>query len=143
MQPFTASSADAWKRHDGFTFHPSEEGVVTCTFAEQFARQTEEQYQLAARDTNHVSINQALLQVCKKYWEWFYAVPKSHRLRVDSRGHRCIHAVFRETYDRLKALELTLAPPMLFLPPPPPPPTSPAIETFAGITLGEVIGEEE
>lgn len=142
MQPFAASSADAWKRHDGFTVHPSEEGVVTCTFAEQFARQAEEQYQLAARDTNHVSINQALLQVCKKYWEWFYAVPKNHRLRVDSRGHRCIHAVFRETYDRLKALELTLAPPMLFLPPPPPLPPPPALETLPGITLGEVIGEE-
>jgi len=141
MEHFSDSVAEAWHRHDGFTIQPAETEVKSCPYAEQFAQQAEAQYQSAWQSPSHVSINQALLQVCKKYWEWFYTVPKSHRNRVEGRGHRCIHAVFRETYERLKALELKLAPPMLFLPPPPPPPP-PVVESLAGITLGEVMEED-
>lgn len=143
MGEFAGSTAQAWERHSDFSFQEKDDEVTSCSYAEQFTHYADEQYQAATRSPSHILLNQALLQVCKKYWEWFYVVPKSHRNRVDGRGHRCIHAVFRETYERLKTLELTLDPPILYLPPPPPPPAPPVLESFKGVTLGEVIGEEE
>ena len=143
MGGFAGSMAQAWMQHNAFSFSEKAEEVTTCSYAEQFARYAEEQYQAVTKSPSHIALNQALLQICKKYWEWFYVVPKSHRIRVDGRGHRCIHAVFREAYERLKTLELTLDPPILYLPPPPPPSAPPVLESFKGVTLGEVIGEEE
>lgn len=142
MGEFAGSTAEAWFRHKDFSFQENEDEVTSCIYAEQFTHYAEEQYQAAVKSPSHISLNQALLQVCKKYWEWFYVIPKNHRNRVDGRGHRCIHAVFRETYERLKALELTLDPPILYLPPPPPPPPPAMLESFKGVTLGEVMGEE-
>lgn len=143
MAHFAPSFAEAWSRHDDFVWQPSEHEDQPCVYAQQFATQAVSLYQPALQDPSHISLNQALLQVCKKYWEWFYVVPKRHRIHVEGRQHHCIHAEFRQIYERLKVVELSLAPPMLFLPPPPAPPTPPVVKTFAGITLGEVLGEEE
>mgnify|MGYP001145119920 CR=1 FL=1 len=142
MSGFAGSTAQAWERHNTFAFSEKAEELVSCRYAEQFSRYVEEQYQAAAQNPSHIALNQALLQVCKKYWEWFYVIPKSHRHVVDGRKHRCVHLVFREAYEKLKALEMMLQPPILYLPPPPPPPASPVLDRFSGVTLGEVIGEE-
>ena len=143
MTRFAASVEQAWQRHDDFTIPAADGADQPCSYAQAFAQQVAELCQVAFRDPSHVSINQALLQVCKKYWEWYYVVPKRHRHHVAGRQHRCIHAEFRYASEQLKRLELSLAPPMLFLPLPPPPPPPRVEETFAGITLGEVLGEEE
>jgi len=63
--------------------------------------------------------------------------PAAHRNLGGSRSsHMCIFQVFEETYQKLKTVELSLTPPMLFLPSPPPPPPPPP--QIAGIFLGEL-----
>ena len=63
-------------------------------------------------------------------------------VRIGERSHICIFHIFERFFFRLKVLELSLTPPMLFLPPPPPPPPPPpTAPMLMGITLGEVLGE--
>jgi hypothetical protein len=86
-----------------------------------------------------VSINQAKVLLLDKYFEWHRYVPNEHRLRLGQRGHICIFQVFEAAYDHLKVIELSLTPPLLFLPnneqiiPPTP--------RIAGIFLGETLGD--
>jgi len=92
-----------------------------------------------------VSINQATVLLLDKYFEWHRYVPAEHRWRLGQRGHICIFQVFEAAYDHLKVIELSLTPPLLFLPNNEPIiiPPSPRI---AGIFLGETLdnkNEEE
>lgn len=143
MASFTPLVSEAWLRHNSFTLPVADEDANLCIYAQRFAAQAEEICQRAVRERSHIAINQALLQVTRRYWEWFAVVPKSHRTCVEARAHRCIHATFQQTYQLLKALELSIEPPLLFLPAPPPPPAPPVVQAIAGVTLGEVIGEED
>ncbi len=63
-----------------------------------------------------VAINQGKVLLVDKYFEWRAAAPKSHRNRT-AEGHTCLFHVFDETYRTLRAIELSLTPPLLFLPP--------------------------
>lgn len=67
-------------------------------------------------EPNIVAVNQAKLQLLDKYFEWYRYVPRAHRLRAGTKGHICVFQVFESAYERLKVLELSLTPPMLFLP---------------------------
>jgi hypothetical protein len=90
-----------------------------------------------------VGINQAKVLLLDKYFEWRAYVPLQHRNRVSEHSHHCIWHVFEDGYRTLRLLELSMNPPMLFLPPPPPPPAPPpSPPVITGITLGEVLGEE-
>lgn len=130
------STTFQWKR-------PKEEEDI-CIYAKHFAMAIEPTCRDAVANPGHVAINQAMLNLLKKYFEWRYSVPKSHRNRVAEHGHVCIFHVFERAYQQLKVLELSLAPPMLFLPPPPSsPPSSPARPQIAAITFGELIDDEE
>lgn len=120
-----------WKRFSDFSFeekrkeHAPEEAILTCEYAQAFTASAQEICQPALQNATHVTLNQALLQLTKKYWEFYYVVPKRHRYQVGERGHRCLHAVFQHYYEVLKRKELQLQPPMLFVPVPPPPPMLP------------------
>lgn len=83
-----------------------------------------------------VDINQAKVLLLDKYYDWKQYVPKPHRKHTGDRGHTCIFHVFEATYKTLRLAELSLNPPLLFLPPAPLPPPQ-----IAGITFGEVVGE--
>jgi hypothetical protein len=121
-----------WHRHDDFEF--SEPGPDYCPYAEQFHGWAEALWRTATQRATVVSINQAKVLLLDKYFEWRAAVPKAHRNHLSSStGHTCIFYVFEEAYERLKVVELSLAPPMLFLPEPPPPPPQ-----IAGIFIGNV-----
>ena len=123
-----------WSRFADFEFQPAVTPGVLCSYAQKFAEWANE----LLRDTasaNVVSVNQAKVLLLDKYFEWHTFVPKNHRRRLDTQGHTCIYQVFKQTYERLKVVELSLTPPLLFLPSPPPAPPPPP--QIAGIFLGE------
>jgi hypothetical protein len=112
-----------------------------CVHSQQFLTWAE---QLCADYSGSVvKLNQAKVLLVDKFFEWRTYVPKSHRNLIGDRGHFCIFHVFELTYRKLRLAEISLTPPMLFLPSPPSPPATlkepPAV---MGITLGEVLGEE-
>ena len=86
-------------------------------------------------EPNIVAVNQAKVQLLDKYFEWYRYVPRAHRLKAGTQGHICIFQVFEATYERLKVLELSLTPPLLFLPAQIPGFREPS--QIAGIFLGE------
>ena len=133
-----------WRERQEFQFSPPDEKEERCVYAQHFGAWAEALYQEEVRAPSHVGINQKMLLLTKKYFEWRPTVPKSHRDRISDRGHVCIFAIFERTFYRLRVLELSLVPPMLFIPPPPPaPPALPPPPQIAGITFGELVGEEE
>ena len=79
-----------------------------------------------------VSVNQAKVLLIDKYFDGFSIAPRQHRYHLSPNGHTCIFHVFVQLYQQLRAIELSLTPPMLFIPPPPPPPPQ-----IAGIFVGE------
>lgn len=66
-----------------------------------------------------VAINQAKVLLVDKYFEWRAAAPKAHR-NYTGESHSCLFHVADETYRTLRAIELSVTPPLLFLPPAPP-----------------------
>jgi hypothetical protein len=123
-----------WHQHDDFIL--TEPKPRLCPFAEQFSLWAEALFSKATHNASVVSVNQAKLLLVDRYMDWRAAVPGAHRNLGGSRsGHVCIFQVFEETYQKLKTVELSLTPPMLFLPPPPSPPPPPP--QIAGIFFGE------
>lgn len=115
-----------------------------CVYARKFNLWAEELCAGAVKDPNTrslVVINQAKVLLLDKYMEWRSFVPKKHRAYTGS-YHVCIFHIFVTAYDRLKVVELSLTPPMLFLPAPPPPlappPAPPPPPQIAGVFIGEI-----
>ena len=102
-----------------------------CRYAQAFSGWAAQALDLG-EEPNVVAVNQAKVLLVDKYFDYFSVVPKRHRYHSSPRGHICIFQVFLQYYQQLRALELSLTPPMLFLPPPPPPPPQ-----IAGIFIGE------
>lgn len=120
---------------------PAPEGPNFCPYAKQFAQWVEPLCEEALRNPTHVTINQAKVRALDKFREWRTFVPKKHRAYTGNQ-HLCIFHVFQAAYERLRTAELSLSPPMLFIPPPPlPPPPPPPAPQIAGIFLAEM--EEE
>jgi len=127
-----------WEQFDDFEF--SEQPARLCRYAQAFSDWTAQTLDIC-QDSTIVEVNQAKVLLIDKYFEYFSIVPKRHRYHLSPRGHICIFHVFVQFYQELKALELSLTPPMLFVPPPPPPPPPPP--QIAGVFIGEEIEEEE
>ena len=130
-----------WRQLMDANLPRSEKKEQQCIYAQRFAPWADGLVQDEMRDPTPVGINQKMLLLTKKYFEWRAEVPKAHRDRIGERSHICIFHIFERTYHRLRVLELSLTPPMLFLPPPPSLPPAPVVHAIAGITLGEVMGE--
>lgn len=128
MNPSTGFDT-LWNSLEDFEL-PSVE-LPVCSFAQDFDRWAEELL-IITQDPTIVGVNQAKVLLLDKYWEWQRWIPRSHRQRLGRLGHICIYQVFQRTYERLRRLELSLTPPLLFLPAPPPPPPQ-----IGGIFLGE------
>ena len=125
---------------DKFSLPEAQEDL--CTYAQHFGVWAEGLYLEEVERPTHIGVNQKMLLLTKKYFEWRAVAPKAHRDRIGERSHICIFHIFERFFFRLKVLELSLTPPMLFLPPPPPPPPPPpTAPMLMGITLGEVLGE--
>jgi len=107
-----------WNSIDNFEV--SEGKQAECVYAQRFSQWAQELVLRVTQTPDTVGVNQAKVQLQDKYFEWRRYVPKSHRQRLGSGGHQCIFQVYVATYDQLRLLELSLTPPMLFIPPPPP-----------------------
>lgn len=135
-----------WERAHEFQFS-TEDDVPLCPFAQQFVEWARELSSKVRAKPDLVTINQAKILLIDKYFEWRGIVPKSHRNRIGPGGHQCIFHVFEMTYQGLRAIELSLTPPMLFIPPPPPaptpyiPPPPPPPPQIAGVFIGELDDE--
>lgn len=106
-----------------------------CVFAQRLFDWSSELVASVSNNASIVFVNQAKVLLLDKYFEWRSFVPKSHRNRLGAIGHSCIFQVFCEAYESLKVVELSLTPPMLFLPQPQPAMTLPP--QIAGIFIGE------
>lgn len=126
-----------WNSLEEFELSREQPDIPSCLFAQKFSVWATELCANTTTDPGIVSINQAKVLLLDKYFEWRSVVPKAHRNRLGKAGHACIFQVFEKTYLTLKAVELSLTPPMLFVPVPslvaPPPPPQ-----IAGIFLGEL-----
>src|SRR5689334_9338957 len=104
---------------------------LSCSYARHFAAWAQQlcaDTETRARQPEPagiIAINQAYVLLLNQYFHYRYVVPKRHRNCVRSTDHICIFAVFESTFQRLKALELALNPPVLYEPEPPPPPPPP------------------
>jgi hypothetical protein len=112
---------DTWNKHEDFDVaYP--ESPRLCRYAAKFAVWADYIVSWAMGDEEAgeepdvVRLNQAMLRLFKKYHDWYSVVPKSHRERIGDRGHPCIFHVMKAYYDRLRAAELALTPPLLFRP---------------------------
>ena len=123
-----------WRRFEDFEFAGVTENF--CRYARAFASWANAT--LHIDDAGLVELNQSKVLLVDKYFEFFSIVPKDHRYYFHPKGHICIFQVFLDTYRRIKARELSLTPPMLFIPPPPKPPLPPPpAPQIAGIFFGE------
>lgn len=86
-----------------------------------------------------VAVNQAKVLLIDKYFEWRNSVPKTHRDRTGERGHFCIFHVFEHAYRKLRLKELSMTPPMLFVPEVK---AEPRMRPIPALFLGEVVDEE-
>jgi hypothetical protein len=127
-----------WRQLQAVKFQMTEPQEELCSYAQHFAAWADALYQEEVNQPTLVGINQKMLLLLKRYFEWRAAVPKAHRDRMSERSHVCIFSIFERSFHRFKVLELSLAPPMLFLPPPAAPPPPPEL---AAITLGEIMGD--
>jgi len=119
-------------------FEVPEHSEPLCSYAEYFSEYAAQVVADVEAHRSLISVNQGVLRMTHKYFDWRTVVPKSHRNRIGDTGHRCIFHVFEAAYLKLKMLELALQPPALSPPPPPPPPPpSPRPLQIAGIFLGE------
>jgi hypothetical protein len=79
-----------------------------------------------------IAVNQGKVLLIDKLHEWRATAPKDHRNRV-GRGHTCLLDIFDQTYRALRAIELSLTPPLLFLPP------SPAMRVPKTLSIADVV----
>jgi len=122
-----------WNRVDDLDV--PREVIEWCPYARKFSEWAASLIETSTQP-ELVSVNQAKILLIDKYFEYRSYVPRSHRTRIGAIGHHCIYQVFELAYEKLKRLELSLTPPMLFIPPPPLPPTP--IPQIAGIFLGDL-----
>lgn len=135
-----------WHRHEfelpqGGTGSGEDAAPNYCVYSLKFNDWAQELCVGATKDPSVVTINQSKVLLVDKYMEWRSFVPKRHR-SYTSPNHTCIFHVFETAYNRLKVVELSLTPPMLFLPlpplPAPPPPLPPPPPQIAGVFIGEL-----
>ena len=92
-----------------------------CPYAQRFSEWTNGLLTSVSQETTVVSVNQAKLLLQDKWHDWRTVSPKLHRNHLTNRGHICIFQVYEQAYHQLRVLELSLTPPLLFLPPAPKP----------------------
>jgi len=106
-----------WGRFDDFEL---QEPVILCPPAQIFSEWVNGLLESVSQEPSIVSINQAKILLQDKWHDWRSAVPQRHRNHLGNRGHTCLFQVYEQAYNQLRILELSLTPPMLFIPPPPP-----------------------
>ena len=102
-----------------------------CSYAAKFSEWADQLCAEVAKEPKIATVNQGKLLLQDKYFECTKSVPPQHRVH-SGKSHLCIFQVYAQTYERLRAVELSLKP--LLLPEVP-------LPQYAGIILGQL--EEE
>ncbi len=103
-RPVAGRGADvSLKRREGDPRAP-------CDSAAQFRQWVGRAFTDTINDPSLPKIYQAYVLLTHKYMDFYATVPKTCRESVGSRGHRCIHGVYMETYQSLRKVELELSP---------------------------------
>jgi hypothetical protein len=135
---FDEHFAALWRQHE---FDVPQVTDDRCVYAKHFAEWASQIIANVEQIATVVAVNQGVLRVTYKYFEWRTVVPKYHRNRIGEMGHTCIFHVFEAAFLKLRIIELAIQPPPILpptLPPPPPtPPPPPAPLQIAGIFLGD------
>jgi hypothetical protein len=119
-------------------FEKEEAQPTYCAYSLRFRAWALEMVRSFLEERDHTKINQAKVLLIDKYYEWKATIPAKHGKR-----HVCIADVKDEAYSIIRAAELALTPPQLYLPEPPkrtrkkkePPPDEPVNTSI----LGELI----
>jgi len=90
-----------------------------CPYAQKFSEWVNALLVGLSEKPNIVSVNQAKILLQDKWHDWRTVSPKRHRDHLSYRGHICLFHVYEQAYKQLRVLELSLTPPLLFLPPKP------------------------
>jgi hypothetical protein len=98
-----------------------EDGPDFCPYARKFYEWTNGLLSSVSQEHDVVSVNQAKLLLQDKWQEWRSEAPRRHSNHFSNRGHYCLFHVYERAYHQLRVIELSLTPPLLFLPPPEPP----------------------
>lgn len=106
---------DLWGKN---SFELPEKSEDFCQYAQQFHEWAADLCTQAAEDPSVVFVNQAKVLLVNRYMDWYSSVPKAHQDHIGTRSsHTCIFQVFLRSYAKLRQLELSLTPPLLFEPP--------------------------
>ena len=90
-----------------------------CPYAQKFSEWANGLLLGVSKKPDIVSVNQAKVLLQDKWHDWRTFAPKLHRNYLSYRGHTCLFQVYEQAYKMLRVLELSLTPPLLFLPPKP------------------------
>lgn len=97
-----------------FTFSLFEEAQPQyCAYSLQYRTWAMELVGSTLAEQDHIRIAQAKVMLLDKYYQWRAAIPRRH-----ARRHLCVLDVLDEAYQTLKAAELSITPPQLYLPEP-------------------------
>jgi hypothetical protein len=91
-----------------------------CIYAQRFSEWTEPLCRAIEAKPDIFEIYKAKLLLLDRFFDYRAVVPKSCRYRMNESGHRCVWHIFSEAYARIRAMELSISPPLL-LPPQPAP----------------------
>jgi hypothetical protein len=119
-----------WARIDDFE-PPALQTVFCCYAAEEFAGWADVLVSSVSQEPTIVTVNQAKILLQDKWHDWRSIAPQRHRNHLGDRGYICLFQVYEQAYQHLRVLELSLTPPLLFIPAPPPP-TPQIPEIFLG-----------
>lgn len=128
-------------RQPHFVLPAKDKEPRACQFAEPFSKWVDELCAKVEREPNVILTNQMKILLVDKFFEWRSVAPKRHLNHLGSKGHKCLFQILCEAYQRIKTVELSLCPPMLFLPTPTAPPAN-LVQSIQGIFIGEDIEEE-
>lgn len=89
----------------------------------------------AIQKKDQIALNQAKVLLLDKFFEWRASIPKKQ--------YNDFFAVLEEAYHQVKIAQLSLTPPMLFLPSPPPQPVYVTKHYhYPGFQLGETVVDD-
>jgi hypothetical protein len=136
MMSYEESFFSLWNRIEGLEI-PEPVDHTICAFALSFQRWIDVLFKMLENPTL-VGINQEKILLTDKYFDWERLVPQSHRQRLGTHGHTCVYQVYKSAYEQLRVVEISMTPPLLFLPQIPiMQPNPPQPPNFLGLVLGE------
>lgn len=112
-----ANFDERWEQRKRYNLRdPEPEYDPYCGYSRQFQAWAEQLAEGLLAKITTVTMNQAKLQLQDKWHEWRATVPTGHW--QEHGEHACVDAVYLGMYQKLRATELVINPPLLYTPAP-------------------------